>query len=275
MRILRIFPTLPRKSTHSHNFHTSFYSFLNLELSHIGQLQKHLGGVFMAKRKIKRTRPTRDAYMKERRRIQRTIKRLEKRGFFLTKEILRPIPKKVTKQSVAALKKIDINKIYKATQFVDFETGEILTAYQGRLKEKRAAQAKRLETIKKKLTAKSSIKKQHWDNFEDYSQGWDFFARTVISNFRTMMTRFNDRAQHFMSAFLDKLIRENGEDAVAQMLEDAANAGYAWKYEYAYDDTLRNQYISDLLHFLPDQGDFYTDQVMQAVMEDEGWGEFA
>lgn len=75
------------------------------------------------------------AYRKERQRIQRQINRMTKRGYDVP-ELLPKIPKKITEASVRRLKKLTTEKLYKESRFIDFETGEILTSEEGQKLEK-------------------------------------------------------------------------------------------------------------------------------------------
>ena len=76
----------------------------------------------MAKRKPKLT-DVKQAYRRERQRIQRQINRMTKRGYDVP-ELLPKIPKKITEASVRRLKKLTTEKLYKESRFIDFETGE-------------------------------------------------------------------------------------------------------------------------------------------------------
>lgn len=88
-------------------------------------------------------------YKKERNRIQRFIKRAEKRGYIFEDNILPKIPKRITKSSVARLKKLKPDTLYRKALFGGEATqGEIVTGLEGR-KEERSQRAKKAQQTRK------------------------------------------------------------------------------------------------------------------------------
>lgn len=63
------------------------------------------------------------AYRKERQRIQRQIRRMERRAYDVP-ELLPEIPKHITKASVNKLKKITTEYLYSKSRYIDVETGK-------------------------------------------------------------------------------------------------------------------------------------------------------
>ena len=55
------------------------------------------------------------------------------------------------------------------------------------------------------------------------------------------------------------------------MLQSAADSGLVLDYKVAYSDTLLNNYISELLDFLPDIGKHEKQDIMDAYEWDEDW----
>lgn len=80
--------------------------------------------------------------MKERRRIQSFIRRAQKRGYIIPESILPAIPKNITKASVNRLKKITPDKIYSKSEYINRETGEVVSAKRGRIIERKKATEK-------------------------------------------------------------------------------------------------------------------------------------
>lgn len=91
----------------------------------------------------------RSDYMKERRRIQRRIRALEKRGYTVDKSILPPIPKRPTKASINRLKNITAEKIYSKAKYTTPE-GKTIKGAERRKQERRAAARKAAETRKER-----------------------------------------------------------------------------------------------------------------------------
>ena len=88
-------------------------------------------------------------YKKERNRIQRFIKRVEKRGYIFEDNILPKIPKRITKSSVARLKKLKPDTLYRKALFGGEATqGEIVTGLEGR-KAERSQRAKKAQQTRK------------------------------------------------------------------------------------------------------------------------------
>lgn len=212
------------------------------------------------------------AYFKERRRIQSAIRRLSKRGYFQDTQVLPSIPKKVTKASVSRLKKLTIDEIYKKSRKVDFETGELMYGVRGRDLERaeRSRKAARTRALKKEAAELEPISLPELTP----TQIEEGMAHTIISNFRYLISGFNERAQKIVYMALDRLIQDNGVIATAQALEASANAGNIWNYRIAYDESLLYNFIDTLVNFLPDQGQLYRDEFMEALEEEEVWEEF-
>lgn len=77
----------------------------------------------MAKRKS----VLRQQYDRNRKRIINFIRRAEARGFYFDSDVLPPIPKRITKQSVQRLEKLNPEALYKKSFWVDIETGETMS----------------------------------------------------------------------------------------------------------------------------------------------------
>ena len=92
-----------------------------------------------------------EAYKRERNRIQRQVNRMKKRGYEFEKSPVPAIPKTITAGSVRRLQAITTKKLYEMAKFVDIETGEILPAKKGRALERRRSAVKaRATRIRKK-----------------------------------------------------------------------------------------------------------------------------
>lgn len=91
----------------------------------------------------------RKEYMKQRRRIQSFMRSAKKRGFYWNTSILPPIPKRITAASIRRLSKLTAKELYKSALFLNKETGEIMSSYQGRklLKEQRKKPVDTIESF--------------------------------------------------------------------------------------------------------------------------------
>lgn len=111
----------------------------------------------MAKKRVSKYKK---AYMKERRRIQRFIRAINKRGFITPEEILPQIPKKITQASINRLKRINPEYIYKKSSYAsDLSYGEVVKASEGlklrkeHQKEQRAYKREIAKAIKENTAA--------------------------------------------------------------------------------------------------------------------------
>lgn len=86
-------------------------------------------------------------YMKERRRIQSFIYRRKKEGYIIPEGLLPKIPKKIILGSVNRLKKLTCDVLYKKIQYINLETGKILSGK----KPKQKKQKQKEQKIVKKL----------------------------------------------------------------------------------------------------------------------------
>lgn len=75
----------------------------------------------------KRKSVLRQQYDRNRKRIINFIRRAESRGFYFEENVLPPIPKRITKQSVQRLEKLNPEALYKKSFWVDLETGETMS----------------------------------------------------------------------------------------------------------------------------------------------------
>lgn len=111
----------------------------------------------MAK-KSKTRKPTalKLSYRKEVARIKRFMRRAEQRGYMFDFEIPKE-PARVTKQSVSKLKNLTATELYKKAQFVDTQTGEIISGTEGRKLERSRSARKGQETKKRKKQAEQQF----------------------------------------------------------------------------------------------------------------------
>ena len=243
-------------------------------------------------------------YKKELRRIKQFIRRASKRGFFWEKSPIPNQPKKITSKSVERLRKITPDVLYKKGEYVIKETGELITAIKGRKLERKSAVEKAKETRKakhakekklskdigKKETVPKSKKdrktktKQKPNDTPIYSPDDDEaeyasddtyypnFIDIVLSNFRTQLSQFpNAEGTPLLLSWLDTLIADNGREAVAQMLQEGAEQGLLITWETVYKSVNTKTYMTEMMNYLPDQGKFYTNQIMDMMEQFEWW----
>lgn len=203
-------------------------------------------------RKSKKQSATYQQYMKERRRIQSFLRRAEKRGIITPPDFLPAIPKRVTEASVRRLKRITPKYIYEhAVDVVEAETGEILTPQKILKAERQArnARAKQRREERKARKAQQTILAQQ--AVPQQTVVIPNFADIIIDNFINLVTQnMKPRCEDILMKWLNDLINREGKDAVANMLEDAAQHGVmiTWKAKYDEKELLEN--LADFLDYL-------------------------
>lgn len=201
-------------------------------------------------KKKKRISATRKEYNRQRKRIQNFISRNKKRGFLFDENILPKIPKRVTKASVNRLKKLTPEKLYSKAKHLDTETGEITKGLQASKELRRKAREE-----------KKRRKKQKDDTIT--------FEDIVISNTLARVSQFRSELVPVFENWMDRLIQDNGRLEVAKMLQKGASEGKIVDFKVMYSETEMYKYFSDMLDFLPDQGDMYKEQVLEILQEEE------
>lgn len=221
----------------------------------------------MAKKKLT---PLQREYGKQRKRIQQAIKRAEKRGYILEKEILPQIPKKITTQSVKRLSKIDTNKIYENSVKLDTETGEITPGKVAR-KQERSEAAKKAARTRKEV--RYNPVKQEPEQYELPSYtSFPSEADIVIQNFKAdVVSRFPEVAAPILSDWLNRLLSLYDKEDVTQMLQDSADAGVTIDYSVSYNEEALLSRIADMMDYLPGASTGMKSEIMDALEFEEDW----
>lgn len=220
--------------------------------------------------KKKKPTPLQLEYRKQIKRLNQAIRRAEKRGYLVPENIIPAKPKRITKKAVEKLKKITPNDIYKKSDKVDIETGELIP---GEI----ARRIERSESAKK--AARTRAKKRNPTNYEPnipYVQGGTYEefpneADIIISNFRAELTRFPEVAQPIVNNWLNRVIRDYGKEEVAKMLEEASANGIGIDYSIAYRADLIMDRLAEILDLLPGASVGNKQDIMDALEYEEDW----
>lgn len=205
-------------------------------------------------------------YKKELRRIKQFIRRASKRGFFWDKSPIPNQPKKITSKSVERLRKITPDVLYKKGEYVVQETGELIPATKGRkLERKKPSKQKPID----KPIYSPDDDEVEYDTDDTY---YPNFIDIVLSNFRAQLAQFpNAEGTPLLLSWFETLISDNGREAVAQMLQDGAEQGLLITWETVYKSVNTKTYMTEMMNYLPDQGKFYADQIMDTMEQFEWW----
>ena len=148
------------------------------------------------------------------------------------------------------MKKLTPEKLYSKAKHLDTETGEITKGLQASKELRRKA---REETKRRKQQRDDTIA------FEDI----------VISNMLARVSQFRSSLVPVFENWVDRLIQDNGRLEVAKMLQNGANEGKIVDFKVMYSETEMYKYFSDMMDFLPDQGDIYKEQILDILQEEE------
>ena len=196
----------------------------------------------MAKRKPKLTdvqnkqlSDVKQAYRKERQRIQRQINRMTKRGYDVP-ELLPKIPKKITEASVRRLKKLTTEKLYKESRFIDFETGEILTSEEGQKLEK-----SRRRKPKRKEQPSPPIPPTPLPGPIGAGDDYVIFDRQILTVFTMEMTEIfgrNEKLFNYITRWYNRALEKYGVEEMAEVLEQAKADGMFPGWEAVSDSEI-------------------------------------
>lgn len=226
----------------------------------------------MAKR-YKKT-PTERAYSKQVRRIKQFISRAEKRGFHFNENVLPKRPNRITQASVRKLAKLTPDKLYdKAEYSGTLSYGEIVPSIEGLKLERSTRANKGAETKKYKLThpTQEPTNTKGFIPPENISEDTSFFDAVVISGFKAHVRQFNEHASNLLLSWLDKILATNDVHDVATMLNDGAEAGLIVTYQIVYSQDKLTQYMSEMLDYLPEAGELFKAEMMDAMEEEEDY----
>ena len=199
----------------------------------------------------KKFTPMQEAFRKEQKRLLRAIQReYRKTGVELDRDLIPQMPNRVTKKALQDIKNIKPRDLRKESQFVDYETGEILDYSQA----------------KDKWQNEQQIAVPYTLNVDD----------AIIANFMGSLSKYNMDFQNKMRSWLNGLIneypngREAGKSAVAQMLHEGAENGVVVTYRIAYSDEMLSEFMADMLDYLPSDVRTKAD-IMEEMMREIGY----
>lgn len=199
-------------------------------------------------------------YRKQRRRIQSFVRKAKKRGYIFSENIIPAIPKKITAASIRRLENITPEKLYKKAAYVSELTyGEIVKAKTGRELEKKQAQQKRKETIRRKKEEKKQKKPkkpvkplEFDDNVSRETLDTNGYAQVVILNFLSALEKYV-RAEGYgiLRRVIDDEIEKNGTNKVAKMITTMVEENGMIDGFVMYNETILTTYISRMLKYIP------------------------
>lgn len=191
----------------------------------------------MAKRKT-------TSYTRNRNRILNYVRRQRKKGYDIDVNI--PTERQLRSQGVAG------SKLTKYTNMLKKLTPKNILNY--------SSISFQQETEVPIISQISDLKpiRINYDN--------NFYTNVVINNWYNELANFmRGEAYHLILAWSNTLINENGRDAFAKMIADGYENGYILTWEIVYNMTQANNYLSDMIKFLYDQGKIYSAEIQERI----------
>lgn len=163
--------------------------------------------------------PNQQAWDKELRGIKSFINRASKRGFRFDTSILPEKPKRITKNKLQNLQDLTPNILYENAQYLNPNTGKIVTGLEGRTLERQKA-AKKGEITKaikktKNLPMRSTAV---LENIRQIIREW-----SPAPNWSKYWIEQKTRNKNKLELILEETILQDGEQQVAKRLEDNAD----------------------------------------------------
>lgn len=203
--------------------------------------------------------PNQMAFKKEINRIRNFVRRAEKRGYMFPDNIVPQMPKRVTAKALTKVKEIKPESLYGKSRAVIAETGEIISGSEARKIERQAAARKAAETRKRKKEAK---RKKPLPNIADI----------IIMNFKSYIAGFPKPIAERLLAWVNELIRLQGKNDVAIMLEESAHRLGDYLSRMGYDSKgAVDEYTSAMINYLPNVSETFK-RDLQELFENEELG---
>ena len=226
----------------------------------------------MSKRKAKPNKYVTE-YRRERSRIQRFIKRAEKRGYVFEDNIIPNIPKNITAASIRRLQKLTPKELYSRARKLDYETGEVIPGQVGRDIERSQAAKKAVQTRKsiRENIKIPSMQEERQATQAEYRR-FPSEADILVNNWYTELDALQNAAYYnALKSWMDGAIAQFGREAVAQMLKEAYEHGYQIGWDVAYKEAVFKEYTNTLIDFIPDAGEYGKDTFWDALEQTEEW----
>lgn len=214
----------------------------------------------------KKQSPIEREYARNRKRIQSAIRRLENRGYLVPSNILPERPKRITPASVRRLENITIEKLYKKSEYVVQETGEILPGSKGKKVENQ------LRTEYRSNVAKENAKKRKQPvETTDYVN----FDEQILQQFQYDMFEVFQRNPRFMQyivSWYERALRTYGPADLAEALEKAKASGQWPGWQAVSDEELLTGSLNTILELIGGSKGV-REELMESLEIMEDWNE--
>lgn len=171
--------------------------------------------------------PMQELFRHEQQRLRRAIAReYRTTGVELDKNLIPEMPKRVTQKQLENIRQIRPRNLRYETTYYDPEDLDRQIKY---------PEAKRIwQEEQRQVNVVPQID----------------FNNTVIDSFLNSLEKYNQNFQLKIKAWINQLISQYGEDAVAQMLMEGAENGVIVTTQIAYNDEACSAYMAEMLTYL-------------------------
>lgn len=225
-------------------------------------------------------------FKKEINRIKDGLRKAEKRGFLPDYNLIPQIPKRVSKKALEEIRKVKPRDIYIKGEWVDFETGKVITAHQ-RVYQGRPTYPDYVFTP----TTVSDYKAERQaekitESFPDIDFKYvppvipesavmpaEDVAYTIIQNLREeiMETLSKPHLQQIMNNWLDLMLQKFGEEDTAEAIEAIGKSFRQWINDSAMPDyeamfEYQDAFFEELAKILGDGGKGWIEDAREELM---------
>lgn len=206
----------------------------------------------------KKYTPLQKEYAKELRRIKRGISRNISHGYVYNK--IPQMPKRVTKKSLERIKQKKPLDYAIKTARVYVETGEKV----------KAKNFKPIVPIQTKPTKEIKTSESTLPESEPYVMLYETFSPSIVKHFKDSFSYYPARIRDKIIAWVNTLIREQGEEAVAEMIMTSDERLSDYLNRLAYDsEAAIVEYCSAMMEYLPNVSEQYKKDLMDMFEYEE------
>ena len=144
----------------------------------------------MARKQQKKYTQNQASFAKERKRIQRFIRRAEKRGYTFEENLVPDMPSRVTAKQLERIKALKPEELYKHATYKVPNSSVSVTGTEGRALERSVASLKAAETVRRRKELYAKIESGYYENFYDtydYTPEPEFVSYLVYDNVQQMI----------------------------------------------------------------------------------------
>lgn len=245
---------------------------------------------------MKKLTVNQEAFKKEIRRIRDGLRKAEKRGYVVDWSLVPELPNRVTKKRLEEIKKIKPRNIYIKGRWVDFETGEIISAHE-HIYNPKPPKASTIpqtggrpqnpepdtpvepqqihEPDKPVETQQTGGRPQNPEPTPipiDDILDWEDMSDVIISNFQQEINELSPSMQKYFNDWFNLLLNVYDKEELAEVIESQAltirefidNSIYpSWQAAAEYQEA----FMSKLNEQLTEQDRFWAEYKMEREME--------